>query len=91
MYLAWGYFTTGATVSDPDEVPFKTTDNTYYTQDALDSFNQGNTEFTDFDKVGCLLKLSDLRSHFPSSAGQTVYVALTASATASVKNYGEEI
>ncbi|ELY6369768.1 hypothetical protein SNQ58_001550 [Cronobacter sakazakii] len=51
---------------------------------ALDEFSAK----TGFNAVGRFLNLSELRAQAPSSAGQIVYVASAASATATEKHYG---
>ena len=58
---------------------------------ALDELNQANSGLYDkdgFNLVGRFLNLSELRSKVPVSAGQIVYVASAASATATEKHYG---
>lgn len=58
---------------------------------ALDELNQANSGLYDkdgFNLVGRFLNLSELRSKVPAAAGQIVYVASAASATATEKHYG---
>lgn len=58
---------------------------------ALDEFSAASAELsakTGFNAVGRFLNLSELRAQAPSSAGQIVYVASAASATATEKHYG---
>lgn len=141
-------FTTGATLSNPNEVLFNSADNSYYkwtgsfasggktvpanstpqttggvgpgawlnvgdsqlrsdlasggkaslvgynsgtVQSALDSLNAGSTALsgkTGFDKVGRFLNIADLRTVAPTSAGQIVYCASAASASATEIHYG---
>lgn len=58
---------------------------------ALDELNQANSGLYDkdgFNLVGRFLNLSELRAKVPEAAGQIVYVASAASATATEKHYG---
>lgn len=58
---------------------------------ALDELSADSAELsakTGFNAIGRFLNLSELRAQAPSSAGQIVYVASAASATATEKHYG---
>lgn len=58
---------------------------------ALDELSQANSSLYDkdgFNLVGRFLNLSELRAKVPEAAGQIVYVASAASATAIEKHYG---
>ncbi|TBL62451.1 hypothetical protein [Hafnia paralvei] len=60
-------------------------------QQSLDSLNQSIAALTakdGFNLVGRFLNLSELRAKVPAAAGQIVYVASAASATATEKHYG---
>ncbi|EKY1977326.1 hypothetical protein SMD51_002413 [Cronobacter sakazakii] len=60
-------------------------------QQSLTSLNQSIATLTakdGFNLVGRFLNLTELRAQVPSSAGQIVYVASAASATATEKHYG---
>ena len=60
-------------------------------EDALVSLKETQTKLEDktgFNTIGRFLNLSDLRARVPAEAGQIVYVASAASATATEKHYG---
>lgn len=58
------------------------------TLDSLNSMREELLDKTGFNALGRFLNLSELRSHVPSSSGEIVYVASSASATAAEKHYG---